>query len=391
MGKAPLNGLRVIELGVYLNGPYAARLLAELGAEVIKVEPPYGDPMRLSPPMVQGDSLHSVFYNAGKKFVTLNLKTQKGRELFMRLISKADILIENFRPGTMERLGLGYDVLNKANPRLIYVSITGWGQTGPYKDLPGFDPVIQAMSGLMSTTGYPDSPTRAGVALLDIVTPAFAVAATLAALHDRDSMNKGSFLDMSMYDVAVALTMQSMIYLYAGYPTRCGPSSAVFAPEYLFKTRDGYVYAMIQSDEAWEKFCKNLNEMSWLAEERFRSIQGRVSNRAEINKMVQERVRGLSSDELVNLVISSGGAAAPFKELADAMNDTHALERNMIVKMPYGDTEVELPGTVFKISGYSCGFEWPGLQKGYHNKEVFQEVLGMNEEEISALQHENVI
>jgi CoA:oxalate CoA-transferase len=391
MGKAPLNGLRVIELGVYLNGPYTARLLAELGAEVIKVEPPYGDPMRLSPPMVHGDSLHSVFYNAGKKFITLNLKTQRGRELFLRLISRADILIENFRPGTMEKLGLAYEVLSKVNPRLIYVSITGWGQTGPYRDLPGFDPVIQAMSGLMSTTGYPDSPTRAGVALLDIVTPAFAVAAALAALHDRDSTNKGSFLDMSMYDVAVALTMQSIVYLYAGYPTRCGPSSAVFAPEYLFKTCDGYVYVMIQSDAAWENFCKSLNETSWLTNEGFKSIQGRVDNRAEINKMVQERVKELTSDELMNLVISSGGAAAPFKELVDAMNDAHTLERNMIVKMPYGDTEIKLPGTVFKINGYNCGFEWLGLQKGYHNKEVFRELLGMNEEEVSTLQRENVI
>ncbi len=386
-----MKGLRVLELGAYLNGPFASRLMAELGAEVIKVEPPWGDPMRQSPPIVEGDSLHSIYYNAGKKFVTLNLKNPRGKDIFLELVKHSDILIENFKPGTMERLGLNYATVNKINPRIIYASITGWGENGPYRDLPAFDPIVQAVSGLMDSTGYPDRPTRAGMGLLDFVTPSFAVVAILAALITRSATGSGTFIDMSMFDVGVMLTMQSMIYLEAGYPVRQGPTSAVLAPEYLFQTQNGAAYVIIPNESSWEQFCKFIGKPDLQRDQRFRSLSERVENREILTEIVQEEVKKMKREDLVKGVLECGGAAAPLKDLSEVRADPQTVARNLYRSMKLGSKNLMVPDTVFKIQGYDCGIKWPGMKPGANNQEVYGELVHLSKEQISALVSDGVV
>ncbi|QIW23814.1 CoA transferase [Sulfolobus sp. S-194] len=391
MQKGALDGIRVLELGLYLNGPYIGRLLAELGAEVIKIEPPWGDPMRNSPPFINGDSLHSIYYNVNKKFITLNLKTDKGRELFLQLITKSDIVISNFRPETLEKLKIGYKDLVKINPRIILVSSTGYGYNSPYKDLPAFDPIVQALSGLMDSTGYPDRPTRAGMALLDFVTAAYAVIAVLAALIYRDKTGKGQFIDMSMYDVSLTLSMQSLTYLFLGHHPRVGPTSLVFSPEYLYKAKDGYVYVIIPTDEAWRNLAKKMGREDLINNPKYKTIADRIAYRDEINKIVQDYFKNLTKDEIVKLVIDCGGAAAPVRELKEQFEDPHVKDRNMFVEFLLNGNKIIVPGSPFKMSETPGVIKWPGLPKGYHNEEVYRELLGLSKDEIEKLKREDVI
>ncbi|WP_238842173.1 CaiB/BaiF CoA transferase family protein [Sulfolobus sp. E11-6] len=386
-----LEGIRVLELGIYLNGPYAGRIFAELGAEVIKIEPPWGDPMRKSPPFINNDSLHSIYYNVNKKFITLNLKKEKGRELFLELSKKSDIIITNFRPGTLEKLNIGYDTLRELNPKIILVSSTGYGYNSPYRNLPAFDPIVQALSGLMDSTGYPDKPTRAGMGLLDFVTAAYAVIAALAALIYREKSGKGQFIDMAMYDVSLTLSMQSLIYLFMNHHPRVGPTSLVFSPEYLYKVKDGFVYIIIPTDEAWMNFVKKIGREDLLNNSKYETIASRVIHRDEINNIVQDAIRNLSKEEVVKLVIESGGAAAPVRELKEQFEDPHVEAREMFIEFLLNSHKVKVPGSPFKMSETPGNVRYPGMPIGYHNEEIYGKILGLTKEELEKLRNEGVI
>ncbi|ARM76996.1 carnitine dehydratase [Acidianus manzaensis] len=386
-----LEGIRVLELGIYLNGPYAGRLLAELGAEVIKIEPPWGDPMRKSPPFINNDSLHSIYYNVNKKFITLNLKSEKGRELFLELTKKSDIIITNFRPGVLDKLKINYEELKKANHKIILASSTGYGYNSPYRDLPAFDPIIQALSGMMDSNGYPDRPTRAGMGLLDFVTAAYTVIAILAALIYREKTGKGQFIDMSMYDVSLTLSMQSLIYLFLGHHPRVGPTSLVFSPEYLYEARDGYVYVILPTDESWTNFIKRVGKENLLNDPRFKTVENRISHREEVKKIVQDIFRNMTKDEIVKLVVDCGGAAAPVRELKEQFDDPHVKVRDMFVEFLIDTNKLQVPGSSFKMSETPGTIKWPGLLPGYHNEEIYGKLLGLTREEIEKLKNEGVI
>ncbi len=387
-----LQGLRVLELTSFLNGPYTGRILAELGAEVIKVEPPWGDPMRHVPPYVGNDSLHFIFYNANKKFVTLNVKHEMGRQLFFKLLKHVDIFIENFRPDTLERVGLGYEEQRKANPRIIYVMSTGYGDRGPYREYPGFDPTVQAVSGLMDTNGFPDKPTRLGMGILDLATPAFAAVAILAALRYRDKTGQGQKIDMSMFDVAVLLSQQSMVYYLGGLPVRVGPSSHIFAPEYLFKTNDGFVYAITYSEESWRRLSEYFGEPELAADPRFKTNDNRLKNRGPLLQIVGRWFESLSTKEAVEIVTKSGGVAGEFRELKEQLRDPHAIARGLYVDLMMPNEEkVRVPGSVFAMEKSPGVVVSPGMPLGHDNEKVYSGLLNLNSDDLARLRKDGII
>ena len=390
----PLEGIRVLELTTFLNGPYTGRLLAELGAEVIKIEPPWGDPYRAVPPLLGDSSLHFIFTNANKKFITLNLKSERGRELFLKLAEKSDVVIENFRPGTLDKIGLGYSSVERVNPRIIYASCSGYGHEGPYRDYPGFDPCVQAVSGLMDTNGFPGMPTRLGMGILDLATPAFTTTAILAALRYRDLTGRGQWIDMSLFDVAVILSQQSMVYHIAGQPVRVGPSSNIFAPEYLFKTSDGYVYVVIHTDAAWRELAATFGRPELADDPRFRTNSDRLRNRSELLEIVSEWFASVTSERAMEIVNECGGVAGRFRELGEQLHDPHVVARGLYVDVgPEGDGvgPVRIPGSVFKLSKSPGSVDRASLPIGADNEAIYSGLLGFEASTLERLRLDGVI
>lgn len=418
----PLENIRVIEATFFWNGPYTGRLLAELGAEVIKIEPPNGDPQRNVPPLVNGISLHFISYNANKKFITLNLKKDEGRKIFFKLISKADVFIENFKPGTTDKLGISYEEVKKVNPKIIYVSTSGYGN-GPYRELPGFDPTVEAMSGLMDTNGFPNSPTRLGMGILDIMTPAYSAFSILAALRYRDLTGEGQRIDMSMFDVGVIASQQSMVYFLAGFPYRVGPTGMFFYPEYLYRTRDGYVYVIIHNDESWKRLCEYFGKPEFANDERFDKNEKRlmawkklienfkdpeIVNRPdleikvsdpllsagiELHRTVSSWFSKLTKREAMDIVNMIGGAAGEMKSLKDQLIDPHVAYRELYVKVKtYKGEEVVVPGSALKLEKTPGKVKWGGgYPLGYHNEEVYMNLVGLNRNQIEEYKRKGVI
>ncbi|TRM74096.1 carnitine dehydratase [Sulfolobus sp. A20-N-F8] len=393
----PLSDIRVLELTVFWSGPYTGRLLAELGAEVIKIEPPWGDPQRYVPPYVnivdEKMSLHFIFYNANKKFITLNLKTEKGRSLFLELIKKTDIFIENLKPGSLERMGLGYDTLKVVNPRLIYCSITGYGYHGPYKELPGFDPTVETESGFMDTNGFPEMPTRVGMGILDIMTPYAAVGAILAALRYRDKTGEGQRIDMAMFDMAVIASQQSMVYYLGNLPYRVGPSSSMFYPEYLYKTKDGYIYVIIHTDDAWKRLAEYFGREDLANNPNYRTNEGRLRHKEELHKIVSKWFEDLSTEEAFRIVSQAGGVAGRFRPLSSQLTDPHVRARELYkeIEIPSENKRIILPNSVFKLEKIQAEVNTVPMPRGYHNFEIFKSLLGLTDDEIKRLKQEKSI
>ncbi len=391
MSKGPLDGINVLEMTQYYNGPYAGRMLGELGASVIKIEPPWGDPQRNTPPLIGDSSLHFIFYNANKKFITLNLKTSRGKEIFFELLKDVDVFIENYTPGTLDKLGIGYTKQKEINPGIIYCSSSAYGE-GPYRDLPGFDPVVQAFSGLMDTNGFPGKPTRLGTSGLDIVTPVFADLAIVSALRLRDKTGKGQKIDIAMYDVAVLMSQQSMVYHLGGYPVRTGPTSFMVSPEYLFETKDGLVYVIIHTEDAWTKLVKRFNRSDLLDDERFKGNERRVQNREILVQLLSGWFSNITSEHLAEIINEVGGVCGIFRETQVQLNDPETLARNMYPEfvLPSGE-RVKIPGSAFKLNDTPGIVKTPGLPKGFHNEEVYMKILGLTKDELNELKKTGVI
>jgi CoA:oxalate CoA-transferase len=386
-----LSGIKVLEMTQYYNGPYAGRLLGELGAEVIKVEPPWGDPQRHTPPILGDDSLHFIFYNANKKFITLNLKKEKGREIFLKLVERSDIFIENFTPGTLDKLNIGYEDQKRINPRIIYCSSTAYGE-GPYRDYAGFDPAVESFSGLMDTNGFPDMPTRLGTSGLDLVTPVFADLAIVSALRYRDLHGEGQRIDIAMYDVAVLLSQQSMVNYFGGFPVRPGPTSYMISPEYLFKTRDGFVYVIIHTEKGWKEFVRHFGHSELLENEKFSTNASRVKNQGEVIKIVGSWLSDLSSREVVEIVTRVGGVTGEFREVSEQLDDPNTKYRNMYPEFLLSNGQkVRVPGSAFKMSKTPGTITNPGLKIGANNEEIYGAILGIGDSELMDLKEQGII
>ena len=375
MAELPLKGLRVIELARILAGPWAGQTLADLGAEVIKIESKTGDDTRTwGPPFINtGEETNAAYYhscNRGKQSVSLDFNDKNDLLKLKNLIATADILIENFKVGGLDKYGLGYKTLLNNHPSLIYCSITGFGQTGPYAKRAGYDFLMQGMSGLMSITGEPDSqPQKVGVAVTDIFTGLYAVVAIQAALRSRDTTGLGQHIDLSLLDVATATTAnQAMNYLATGTPpNRRGNNHPNIVPYCAVSTRDGYIILAVGNDEQFKNFNKIFN-VEWYKNDKFKTNPTRLENRDELLNLIEEKTINFSSNDLLIECEKYGVPAGPINTLEDVFNDPQILHRGMKINLD-GVPSVKNP---IIFSNMEMSYDIPSPNLGDSNKKFLK-------------------
>ncbi|MDB3865192.1 CoA transferase [Amylibacter sp.] len=375
MAELPLKGLRVIELARILAGPWAGQTLADLGAEVIKVESRMGDDTRTwGPPFVKtGDETNAAYYhscNRGKQSVSLDFKDGADLQKLKDLIATSDILIENFKVGGLDKYGLDYNTLHNDCPSLIYCSITGFGQTGPYAKRAGYDFLMQGMSGLMSITGEPEGqPQKVGVAVTDIFTGLYAVIAVQAALRSRDTTGIGQHIDLSLLDVATATTAnQAMNYLTTGIsPNRKGNNHPNIVPYCAVSTKDGHIILAVGNDNQFENFSK-IFDADWYQKDKFSTNPARLKNRDELLNLIEKNTRNFSSLTLLSECEKFGVPAGPINTLEEVFNDPQILHRGMKVDL-HGVPSVKNPIT---FSDMEMSYDKPSPNLGDSNKKFLK-------------------
>jgi crotonobetainyl-CoA:carnitine CoA-transferase CaiB-like acyl-CoA transferase len=375
MAELPLKGLRVIELARILAGPWAGQTLADLGAEVIKVESRMGDDTRTwGPPFVKtGDETNAAYYhscNRGKQSVSLDFKDDADLQKLKDLIATSDILIENFKVGGLDKYGLDYNTLHNDYPSLIYCSITGFGQTGPYAKRAGYDFLMQGMSGLMSITGEPEGqPQKVGVAVTDIFTGLYAVIAVQAALRSRDTTGIGQHIDLSLLDVATATTAnQAMNYLTTGIsPNRKGNNHPNIVPYCAVSTKDGHIILAVGNDNQFENFSK-IFDADWYQKDKFSTNPARLKNRDELLNLIEKNTRNFSSLTLLSECEKFGVPAGPINTLEEVFNDPQILHRGMKVDL-HGVPSVKNPIT---FSDMEISYDKPSPNLGDSNKKFLK-------------------
>lgn len=392
--KLPLHNVRVLDISQVMAGPFACMLLGDLGADVIKIEPPgTGDQTRGSMGfrMKGADSLGFLNLNRNKRSIALDLKTDAGKEVVLRLAKDSDILIENYRPGALKRLGLGYDVLKEINPRLVYTSISGFGQTGPWADRPGFDLIAQAMSGVMSVTGYPDSPpVKCGVPVADIGCALFAVYATLSAYIGAKNTGVGQYVDAALFDAAMAFSVWDICdYWGTGKPPEpLGTSNKMSAPYQAMACADGHFVMGANNQKLWTQLCRLLGRAELLEDGRFSTIALRLANRQALQDELEKTFRQHGKDHWVDCLLANGIPAGPILSYPEAFGSEHARARGMRMEIEH-PVEGRLPNIGFpvKLSATPQQVRRHPPLLGEHTDEVLAE-LGLEEAERAKLRGE---
>jgi CoA:oxalate CoA-transferase len=394
----PLEGITILDLTWVLSGPYAAMVLCDLGAEVIKLErPPRGDVARTTLPIVNGESGYFFSINRGKKSMSVDITKPEGKELFLRLIERVDVVMENFTPGTMDRLGLGYETLRARNPRVVYAATSGFGQTGPDRLRPALDIVVQGMGGVMSITGYPGGPpARPGLSLGDIAGGLFTAIGVLAALHERERSGEGQMVDVSMLDCQIAILENAfMRYFISGeVPGPIGTRHPSATPFQAFPTKDGYVVLAVSwgVENQWELFCALIDRPELITDERFDTPHARTANHAQLEPLLNEALMQRTTQEWLKEFDAIGLPCGPLNNIAQAAAMPQVKARDMLIevdhpqigKLPLANTPVKLSRTPGGIKGTS-----PAL--GQHTDESLRALLGVSDEEIARLRDAGVI
>lgn len=393
-----LQNLTILDLTRVVAGPYAGSILGDLGANIIKIEmPDKGDDARAYGPYENGESMYYANLNRNKRGITLNLKSEKGKEVFLKLAEKADILLENYRPGVMDKLGLGYDKLHEINDRLIYGAVSGFGSYGAYSQRPGYDIISQAMGGLMSVTGEKGgAPIRSGNAMGDILGGMNLVIGVLAAVNARNITGHGQRVDISLVDSVVASLENAYIRYFKSQelPVRNGNSYASIAPYDSYQAKDGLVIIACGNQKLYEKFCTEVVDMPWMiTDERFLTVPLRVENNEIQKKYIEEWTMKYTVDEIVDLVLAKGIPAGPIYDVKQITEDEHIaktremfieVEHPVIGKMTVNGSPVKLMDTMPRINR-------PAPTLGQHNKEILHDILGYSMEELAEMQAEKVI
>lgn len=392
----PLEGIRVLDLTRILAGPYATMILRDLGAEVIKIEQPgTGDEARDFGPFKNDFSLYFMSVNRGKKSVTLNLKSPRGKELFLELVKGSDILVENFRPGTMEKLGLDYESLKKHHPSLLYAACSGFGQTGPYAMRGAYDMIIQGMGGIISITGEPDRPpVRVGTSIGDITSALFTTIGILSALRHRDQTGEGQLIDVGMLDCQVAILENAMVrYFSTGdIPCPLGRRHPAITPFEVFESADGYVVIAIGNNELWRKFCEHVDRPELIDDERFHTNALRTENHESLFPILAEIMCRRTTDAWVEALEAIGVPCGPVNTVDKVANDPQVLERDMIAEVEHGTTgTVQIPGIPIKLSETPGQIDAPAPNLGEHTSEVLTDLLKLAAEEVNQLKQDGVL
>lgn len=392
-----LEDVTILDLTRVLAGPYCGMLLSDLGAKVIKVEiPEKGDDSRAYGPYQNGESIYFAGLNRAKKGITLNLKKEKGKKILLELVKKADMLIENYRPGTMEKLGLGYDVLKKANPKLIYGAVSGFGHSGPYSKRAGYDIIGQAMGGLMSTTGWPGGyPTRTGTPMGDVLGGLNLTIGLLAALHRQRETGIGEKVDVSLVDSVIS-SMQNinMIYFTEGrIPERIGNRYESTYPYDSFEASDGSVIIAAGNDKLYKILCKLMNRADLITDERFQTVSARVENHEELKEEIEKWSKERTIDEIAEYLNDNGLPSCPINTVDRILKDEQFTKyRNMfpIQKHPKAG-DIRLTNNAIKFINAESDPYDPAPTLGQHNEYVYKEILGYSDEEYQKLVNEKII
>ena len=394
----PLNGIRILDLTQVLFGPFATMLLCDMGAEVIKIERPEGgDIARGNGPVVRGVSTYFLSLNRGKKSVTLNLTTDEGVAAFLKLAKTSDILVENFTPGTMEKLGLSYETVKEQNPAIIYVAGSGFGQYGPYAGKPAFDVIIQAMGGIMSITGEESGPPmRPGVSYGDIAAGLFLCIATLAALQERHVSGQGQFVDISMLDSQITVQENAFVrYLNTGeVPHALGTRHPVITPFQVFPTSDGYIAVALRGGikDQWPLFCAAIDRVDIIDDPRFEDGWQRTQNYKQLEPILSEVMKTRTTQEWIEELEQARIPCGPVNTIEQAANDPQIASRDMIIKVRHPEAGTfSVVNTPFKFSRTPCKAEQASPELGEHTHDVLSQLLGMNDEEIGRLKGLGVI
>ena len=394
--SGPLSGIRILDLTRVLAGPYTTMILADLGAEVIKVEQPgIGDESRNFGPFKNGFSLYFMSINRGKKSITLNLKSDRGKQLFKDLLMECDILIENYRPGTMRKLGLDYETLSGDFPSLIYAACSGFGQTGPLSKHGAYDMIIQGMGGIISITGEPGrSPVRVGTSISDITAALFTTIGILSALHQRNQTGKGQMIDVAMLDSLVAVLENAIVRYFATdeIPQPLGTRHPVITPFEAYESKDGYIIIAIGNDTLWERFCKHVGLEGLVSDTRFKTNADRTEHHSELYPFISSKMCLRTTDEWIEFLGKIGVPCGPINSIEEVVNLEQVKAREMITKVAHQLTGiVEIPGIPIKLSDTPGSVDKPAPSLGEHTDGILNQFLDLKKEDIEILRRDHVI
>jgi glutaryl-CoA transferase len=395
----PLSGIRVLDLSRVLAGPYCTMVLGDLGADVIKVESPEGDETRgWGPPFagaVGGESAYYLCVNRNKRSIVINFKTEEGRAILHELLKQSDVLVENFRVGTLSRFSLDFESVSAINPRLIYCSLTGFGQAGPLRDKPGYDFMIQAMGGLMSITGEPDGePMKVGVAVADLFAGQNAVIAILAALQARIQTGKGQHLDISLFDSQIGMLANvASNYLISGnLPKRYGNAHANIVPYQSFQASDDWFVIAVGNDKQFERLCDVIGKSESARDSRFVTNSDRVEHRDELIALLKPIFLEKTASEWLSALERAGIPCGPTNTLDKVFAEPQVEARKMVIHMQHPEIgELRLVGSPLKFSETPVEYKLPPPRLGEHTEEVLKKSLGYSDEKIAALKEQGAI
>ncbi len=394
----PLEGVRILDLTWVLSGPFATMVLSDLGADVIKIERPgVGDIARGNGPQVNGLSTYFLSLNRGKKSITLNLASEQGKDIFLRLVEQADVVVENFVPGTMSRLGLGYETVKQRNPRIIYAACSGFGQTGPYTAKPAFDVIVQAMGGIMSITGEPGGPpVRPGVSLGDIAAGLFLSIAILAALNERNQSGQGQMIDISMLDCQLAIQENAFVrYLATGeVPRALGTRHPVFTPFQVFPTEDGHIAVATMGgvQDQWPLFCATIGRLDIMDDERFQTGWTRSQHHEVLEPILNQAMKTRTTQEWLEEFEGVRIPCGPVNTIDQVAADPQVAARGMIAEVKHPTAgKFRVVNTPVRLSRTPCHVERACPDLGEHTDEVLREQLAMTGQEVDRLRESGVI
>lgn len=391
----PLAGVTVLDFGQVYQGPYATLLMAQAGADVIKIEPPQGEPLRRRAPPGKSTTFPIAMLNSNKRAITLNLKHERGRELLFCMVEKGDVLLENFAPGVMDRLGVGWSVVSEINPRLVYASGSGYGLSGPDRDNLAMDLTIQAVSGLIAATGFPDGPpVKAGPAVVDFISGIHLYAATVTALFERERTGKGRLVEVAMQEAAYpTMTSQLHAYFETGEPPgRTGNSSHGRVPINVYPAKDGYVAMNIAVEEHWHNLLAAMGREELQDNPRFANNAARVANRDEVDALITSWTRSLGKYEIFAIAKQRRIPLAPVRDADEVMHDRHMHERGFLTEIEHDEIgRVTVPTSPLRYHDADRVEIRPSPKLGQHNAEIYGDWLGLSAAEIADLERDGVI